>query len=177
MDAPHSVWLMLREDDERQVATIVRDLAAEFGAPVFRPHLTLVEDNGTAPADLAQRVRGLALAAPRFAADIAGIGASTLYFRSLYARFPAEGPVRALKQRAIETIAMTPLAEFMPHVSLLYGIADTAEKRAAIARLEPRLTGMRLNFDAVAMVESAKSIPIADWRVAARYPLGGAPSP
>jgi 2'-5' RNA ligase len=168
----HSVWLMPRAEDEARLAAIIEELAVAFCAPRFRPHLTLVEDNAMDPARLSGLVADLGCGLPAFDAPINGIGASALYYRSLFARFAAEGPLLELKRRAIETIAPSPLVDFMPHVSLLYGAPDTPQKRDAVAAVEGRLAGSSVHFDSVAMVRSAQSIPIAEWRVAAQFALG-----
>ena len=168
----HSVWLMPHAADERRLSAIVDELAAEFDAPRFRPHLTLVEDNATDAAELERLAGRLGAGITAFAAAIAGIGATDLYYRSLYARFAAAGPLLELKRRAIATIAFSPIADFLPHVSLLYGVAEGPHKRQAVAALEQRLAGAAIRFDRVAVVRSAKSIPISEWAVRAAFPLG-----
>lgn len=168
----YSVWLMPQAEDEAMLAGIVAELAATFGTPRFQPHLTLVEDRPCDEADLARQLRVVADGIAPFAADIQGIGTSDLFFRAFHAHFARTGPVLELKRRAIATIAASPIESFMPHVSLAYGVEDSARRQEAARQVEARLAGSAIRFDRLAVVRSAQAIPIEDWAVRAMVALG-----
>lgn len=167
----HSIWLMPAADDAARLERIVEDLAGRFGSPRFQPHLTLVEDMERTVEDLAPLVGQVAEGIEPFDAPVAEIGVSDLFFRSFYARFTAEGPLLELKRRAIDKILPGDIAEFMPHVSLAYGVAETLEKRDAVAEAENLLLGKPVRFDRVCVVASGKELPIESWAIRAETPL------
>ncbi|MGN6469477.1 MAG: 2'-5' RNA ligase family protein [Rhizobiaceae bacterium] len=161
----HSIWLMPAADDAESLARMVDDLAGRFGSPRFKPHLTLVEDMERSADDLAPLVERVAAGVAPFEAPIVEIGVSDLFFRSFYARFAAEGPLLELKRRAIDNILPGDIAEFMPHISLAYGVAETLEKRSALAEAETLLLGQPVRFDRVCVVASGKELPIESWAI------------
>lgn len=167
----HSIWLMPTADDAAMLTRIVDDLARRFGTPRFQPHLTLVEDMERSVGDLAPLVEDVAAGIGPFAAPVAAIGVSALFFRSFYARFIAEGPLLELKRRAIEKILPGDIAEFMPHISLAYDVAETLEKRDAVVEVENLLLGNPVHFDRVCVVASGKELPIEGWAIRATAAL------
>jgi hypothetical protein len=59
----------------------------------------------------------------------------------------------------------------MPHISLGYGV--TAEQRASIlAALEQELSGETIRFDTIAVISSAQSVPIENWKIVHTLSLG-----
>jgi len=171
----HSIWLMPEAGDEAVLQSIVDELADRFGAPRFRPHLTMVEEMSRSVEELTAPTNKIAAGLSAFDAPVREIGTSPLYFRSFYARFDSAGPLRELKRRAIATIAPADLDGFMPHISLLYGVADGPEKRTAQEAIARRLAGRPIRFDRLSIVASAKEIAIADWAVRFSAGLGGPP--
>ena len=167
----HSIWLMLAPDDAARLERIVDDLAGRFGSPRFPPHLTLVEDMERSVEDLAPLVEQVSDGIAAFDAAVAEIGVSDLFFRSFYARFAAQGPLLELKRRSIERILPGDIAEFMPHISLAYGLAETLEKRDAIVEAENLLLGEPVRFDRVCVAASGKELPIESWAIRAETPL------
>jgi 2'-5' RNA ligase len=165
MSGVHSIWLMPAADDAEALERMVGDFSGRFGSPRFRPHLTLVEDMERSVGDLAPLVEEVAAGIGPFAAPVETIGVSALFFRSFYARFAAEGPLLELKRRAIEKILPGDIAEFMPHISLAYGVAETLEKRDAVAEAENLLLGRPIRFDRVCVVASGKELPIEGWAI------------
>ncbi|WP_413991287.1 2'-5' RNA ligase family protein [Labrys okinawensis] len=167
----HSVWLMPAAEDDALLSAIVADLAKAFGSEVFTPHLTLVEDRPVEAETLTAQVRAIAAGIAPFTARIEGIKTGETFFRAFYALFEADGPILALKQRAIGSIAASPLSAFMPHVSLAYGVTDTPQRRRLSWEMDQRLAGHSIRFDRIGVVSSAQAIPIAEWQVRASVPL------
>ena len=167
----HSIWLMPAADDAAMLERLVEDLAGRFNAPRFQPHLTLVEDMERSVEDLAPLVVRVSEGVASFEAPVAEIGVSDLFFRSFYARFAAEGPLLELKRRAIDKILPGDIAEFMPHISLAYGVEDTFAKRDAVVEAENLLLGKPVRFDRICVVASGKELPIESWAVRAESPL------
>jgi len=170
----HSVWLMPDPDDEALFQSDVDELARRFRAPRFRPHLTLVEDMERGADELAPLAGEIAAGLAPFAAPVRDIAVGDLFFRSFYALFENAGPLRELKRRAIARIAPGGLDCFMPHVSLLYGVPDGPEKRAAQSMMQERHAGRPVRFDRIGVVASGREIPVAEWAVRFTTSLGSA---
>jgi 2'-5' RNA ligase len=151
--------------DAAMLQRLVDDFAGRFGFTPFEPHLTLVEDMERSVDDLAPLVGRVAEGIAPFAAEVTGIGVGDLFFRSFYARLAAEGPIRELKQRAIASILPGSIEEFMPHISLAYGVGETLERRSAVAEAENLLLREKIRFDRVCVAASGKEIPIEAWAV------------
>jgi 2'-5' RNA ligase len=161
----HSIWLMPRPEDEQTFAAIVRRLAKRFDSPVFQPHLTLVEDMPRTREELAPLLERLTEGMASFSASVNSVEESELYYRSLYARFPAAATLKTLKERAVGLFEVGSLETFMPHISMAYGVPESAEKTKVVAALRGDLRGMTVVFDRVCIVSSSQHIPIQDWAI------------
>lgn len=166
----HSLWLMPTPADEAMLASIVGELSSRFSTPLFAPHLTLQGDTETTPAALERAITAAASSVAAFAEPVSIVEGSDAYFRSFYARFAVSAALAKLK-RALDPEGF---ANFMPHVSLLYGPVETAAKAAAIAEINARLAGRAIRFDRIGIVTSGQDVPIADWRVVASVALRSA---
>lgn len=152
--------------------SITQELRADFPGPLFEPHLTLVEEVDHGADSLAKHCRHIAEGMDRITVPVEAIGTSALYFRSFYVRFPAVGPLAELRERAVAAIPRDHSSPFMPHVSLLYGTAESIETEEARRTLETRLAARPICFDRICVVASAKTIPISDWAVVSTVGLG-----
>lgn len=161
-------------DDGAMLRVIAADLREDFPGPSFEPHLTLVEEVERGLGDLTKHCRRIAEGLDRFTVSVEGVETSALYFRSFYVRFSADEPLVRLRERAVAAIAPEHGSPFMPHVSLLYGVADTVEKERARRTIESHVVGRPICFDRICVVASAKTIPIDRWAIASTVGLGAA---
>lgn len=167
----HSIWLMPRADDETRFATIVHELAERFDSPIFRPHLTLVEDMPRSCDRLVPLLDELALGEERIVSAIEAVDETPLYFRSLYARFAPVPALMALKRKAVGIFGVGSLDSFVPHISLAYGVSKSADKAASVSLLQAQLAGLEVEFDRVCIVSSSQGTPIDRWEIKAERRL------
>jgi hypothetical protein len=167
MSGLHSTWLMPVAGDEALLQSAVDALSRQFRTPRFQAHLTLTDGVHRSVAELAGVLRQAVEGTRCFTAAIEEIGTSDLYFRSFYARFPASGPMADLHERATALLApeLEVSAAFMPHISLLYGADDTAEKKAARRHWQEKLAGRLIRFDRICIASAGKGIAIDDWAI------------
>jgi 2'-5' RNA ligase len=165
----HSIWLMPCLEHENRLQAIIQDLAGLFDSPVFQPHLTLVEDMPRACEELKPLLQQVADGVASFDVRVEGVEESPLYYRSFYARFPVADPLREMKQRAVELFRVGSVETFMPHISLAYGVQESAEKSKAIASLQGALQSRNVQFNRVCIVSSSQHTPIEDWTI--RYDI------
>ena len=163
-----SLWLMPCREDEAFLASLVSELAARFGTPIFAPHLTLRGDTNATFERLLDDIRAAAAASQPFTEPIAGIETTQAFFRAFYVRFAVSAPLLGLKRR----LDPQETERFMPHVSLLYGNLPEMVKAPATTEFEQRLAGRSIAFDRICVVRSGQDIPIADWTIQASVPLG-----
>ena len=174
MSQLHSTWLMPVAGDEALLQSVVDTLSRQFKTPRFQAHLTLTDGVHQGAAELAGTLRQAAEGICSFAAAIEEIGTSDLYFRSFYARFPASGPMAELHEKAMSLLApeLEASAPFMPHISLLYGADDGAEKEAARLQWQEQLAGRPIRFDRICIASAGKGIAIEDWAIRSTVALG-----
>ncbi|HET7412096.1 MAG TPA: 2'-5' RNA ligase family protein, partial [Pararhizobium sp.] len=154
MSQLHSTWLMPSASDEAALQSVVDLLSRQFGTPRFQAHLTLVEGVERSVDELAKAIRQAVEGIDRFQVAIKEIGTSDLYFRSFYARFEASGPLAELHRNANALVLPEEHPAFMPHISLLYGADDTAEKEAARQHWMKQIVGQPICFDRVCIASA-----------------------
>jgi 2'-5' RNA ligase len=160
----HSIWLQPSQRDLDRFEDAVRRLSRLLGTPYFMPHLTLVEDMERSAKDLAGVLDVQFAGETAFSVPVTGIQGLPLFFRSLYAAFEPAGRLAALKATAVEAFGVGSVAGFMPHISLAYGVSDD-QRKSVLAELEQEFSGKPVRFDRIAVVNSAQSVPIEDWKI------------
>lgn len=166
-----SYWLLASEEDDAFLSAEIARLAARHGAPVFRPHLTLLGDIARVPAPDVAMTRAIAGAAMPFALPISDIVTGESYFRSFYAAFELSPELLRLREATCRLCDADP-GGFVPHVSLLYGPVGEAAKTESATETRARLKGRMIRFDRLALTNSANDVPIGDWRCLDIVPLG-----
>lgn len=171
MTAMYSLWLM---PDEASLAALQpqhEQLCRQFGAPHFDLHLTLLGGRDLDLTALKCLLPEIARGIAPFAVPVLGVRTSEAYFQSFYALFAAEGPVLALKARAMRLAVSEDVGPFMPHVSLLYGPVEAGAKADAARAAQRTLTGRMIRFDAVTIACSSDTVPVGEWRIEAQAGL------
>jgi len=174
MSPLHSTWLMPTASDKAALQSVVDALSLQFGTPRFQAHLTLADGAHLSVAELTGILRKAAEGIHSFPAVIEDIETSDLYFRSFYARFAASGPMAELHENAMALLApgLEAATAFMPHISLLYGADDTAEKQTARRHWQKKLAGRPIRFDRICIAAAGKGIAIGDWAIRSTISLG-----
>ena len=165
-------WLVPAAGPVRdRLAGVIAGLAAEHGAPVFAPHVTMA-DVAEAEPDAAARVLERAVAGvPPFEVTLTGFGHEPEFFRSLYLRAEPSAQLTALHeagQRAWDLHG----PPYRPHLSLLYTSDLPEERKAAIADglgLTPPVT---IRVDAAEVWADFRD-EVTRWRRVARVDLPG----
>jgi len=168
-------WLVPAAGPVRdRLAGVIAGLAAEHGAPVFAPHVTMAGVAEAEP-DAAARVleRVMAGVAP-FEVALTGFGHEPEFFRSLYLRAEPSARLTVLHeegQRAWGLDAETG-PPYRPHLSLLYTRHVPEERKPAIA------DGLGLALPVTIRVDAAEvwadfRDEVTRWRRVARVVLTG----
>ncbi len=165
-------WLVPAAGPVRdRLAGVIAGLAAEHGAPVFAPHVT-INGNVDAEPDAAARVlEQLVAGVPPFEVTLSGPGYEPEYFRSLYLRAEPSVRLTALHQAGQRAWGIEG-PPYRPHLSLLYARQLPEERRPAIA------DGLGLALPVTIRVDAAEvwgdfRDEVTRWRRVARVPLTG----
>ncbi|MBC2885482.1 haloacid dehalogenase [Ochrobactrum sp. CM-21-5] len=173
MSPDHSIWLRPAREDLNFLETVVQDLAGLFGTPTFEPHATLVPDMKRSADDLLPLALSMSMGRVPLDLRIENVTGTEVYFRSFYAALEKTPALMALKQAALGISGENSLADFMPHVSLAYGVEDSALKQTEMARLGKALSGRKLRFDRMVIVSSSSATPVDQWIVKHEIYLAG----
>jgi 2'-5' RNA ligase len=166
-------WLMPAEPARAVFASLIRDLAARFDAPVFDPHLTLhtVPAGKDDPAVVLQSVRALRKS---YRLKIAGVGHSQEYTKTLFVQFDPDESVNELSANLCAASASREPYALNPHLSLIYKempALDKAKLAASLALPFPEVT-----FDSIRAVVSPAEIKtredVEKWRVVGEMAFG-----
>ena len=113
-------WLVPAAGPVRdRLAGVIAGLAAEHGAPVFAPHVTM-NGNVEAAEDTATRtLERLVAGVPPFEVTLTGIGHEPVFFRSLYLRAEPSARLTALHEAGQRAWRLDG-PPYRPHLSLLY---------------------------------------------------------
>jgi hypothetical protein len=165
-----SLWLPLEGLARGRVSALVAELAAELGAPVFEPHVTVLGELAGRPQDLARTLRRLAIVSAPFDVRLTDAAADDAFFRALYVR--AEGPgLHTLRARAAAAFGVAD-DDYDPHASLLYSHLPAAAKGPVLDRLGRRFG---LPFEARRLEIWDTGGAVEAWQRVARATLGGEP--
>jgi 2'-5' RNA ligase len=173
MSEPYFLWLLPPAPVQNRFALLIDTLSQRLGTPRFTPHITLV---GSVDSPLAEIVARLTMLAARLApvpVRLTGTGYTEQYFRCLFMQAERSPPLLAAHEIASAHLGRLPEADFMPHLSLIYGSLPPEQKRKIVDEIAGR-------FDAAFQVDRMGLClpdgPPERWRVLRTFALTGRPS-
>ena len=170
LPAQYSVWLRPAPADDAAMLHAIAGLSAQYGGHRFAPHVTVQGDLALPLESLHSLVKTMADTLPVQRWQVQAMECSRHFFRRVVLRFaPSDAftAMQAATQAASQTdVGLSPF----PHLSLAYGddCPDLAGVREALAQ---EFLGREIVLDRLSICHSAKTVPIADWRYLADYPL------
>jgi len=164
-------WLVPAAGPERdRLAGVIGRLAAEHAAPVFAPHVTLVDAFDAPQDEVSRELERLVAGVAPFEVSLAGFGHEQAFFRSLYLRAEPSARLTALHAAGKSAWGLD-LPPYRPHLSLLYSDLPEDRKPAVIAALGMALP-VTIRVDAAELWTDFRE-DVARWRRVARVPLAG----
>jgi len=117
----YSLWVMPSGPTASRFSQIISHLAAQYGAPTFPPHVTLLGSIETELEDIVTRSQALALQINPYSITLGEVGYLDQYFRALFVSVDLSEGVMAAYQQAKQVFPEMHKPAYQPHLSLLYG--------------------------------------------------------
>lgn len=128
MDTCFSVWLVPQKNDEKELTSIIDNLAKENDSPVFTPHLTLIGDTDIGFEDVKSAVDEVFANQPQFKIKAQGLNQSEAFFKTVFIEFEINDTLRNLFQAFSQRTDKRNIDNFKPHISLIYKLMPQDEK-------------------------------------------------
>lgn len=130
-----SVWLVPQKNDEKELTSIIDNLAKENDSPVFTPHLTLIGNTNIGFEDVKSAVDEVFANQKPFTIKTQKVSKSELFFKTVFIEFDINETLRNLFQAFSERTDKRSIDNFKPHISLVYKIMPEDEKTKIINSL------------------------------------------
>lgn len=120
MSKGYTLWLMPKNEIYKKFAQLIKKLGAQYGGPVFEPHVTLLGDIELPEEEMTKRTAQLVEGQKPFSITLKIIDYQDFYFRTLFVRAEINNMLQTLHDRAKKIFKMD-IPPFMAHLSILYG--------------------------------------------------------
>lgn len=162
-----SVFLVPAAGDRRWADGVIHELADRYDTLPFEPHVTVYGGAFSNDAELEPVRRALADAAAGtgpITLQVAGLGVTEEYFRSLFVSFGEDPALRRLHEAVKGAVAQDSGYLLVPHLSLFYADLPLAAKETAARTVA--LDRQEMRFDQVKIVVPD---PVTGWSDARRW--------
>jgi 2'-5' RNA ligase len=165
-------WLCPAQPARGHLAKMVRNLAGQFDAPVFEPHVTIyvTDAKHETPEAVLQKVLK---ARQPFELAVAGLNYSGKFTKTLFVQFASNPKLTHLSEDLRRASTAQDDYQLNPHLSLLYKEMDEETKRELTTSIA--LPFGEVSFDTVKAIISPAEIKsrreVEAWRVVAEHQL------
>jgi 2'-5' RNA ligase len=165
-------WLIPTEPARSYFQNIVNDLAEQYSAPEFEPHVTVhvgVDCTETVDEVLSKAGRS----SKKIALQVLNVSSSSEFIKTLCLHFTRSTQLQQLNQNIRTAAQDSPEYQLSPHLSLLYKRMSIQDRRLLTHSIEVPFS--EVTFDslkAVRCVSPTRSrADVEGWRVVAEKPL------
>ena len=178
----HSLWACPTGATKKSYTSIISGASSELETFEFNPHITLVAAIMTSAEDVVIRAKELAKELAPYSFEFDEISERDAYFQCVYAKMKRTKEVldaNALAKEFFPERKTDP--EYMPHISLVYGNFELAEKQnKIIPYLKKQMENDVPNTKSITVdsieVWSTKG-NVEDWFLVETVPLKGGNNP
>lgn len=163
-----AIWLLPEAVTELRLKAIIAQLAEQFDAPEFAPHLTLCVGPKLDDEQLNEAVGAAAAMIDPLPLRVAGVRDSDKFTRTVFVEFEQHGALTECKCKAADLFSSRDTYEFIPHTSLIYkSLGPVARRKIRDALVLPFVTVV---FDRLAAMRVPASVEneedVRAWRSA-----------
>lgn len=156
------------EEASQKFFSIINSIASTYQSPTFPPHVTLLSNISGDEKELCTQAQKLALKLAPQILTVSGVSTEDSFFRALYLKVQEIVPLTEMHKNASATFAM-PVAEYTPHLSLLYGTYPEDTKQETVRLVSP-LQGFEFVLSTLALYRTEGEV--TEWEKIASFPLG-----
>lgn len=117
----YSINILPAGEEYNRFETLIIKLAEEYGAPLFAPHVTVLGQASPDEEAALKLVEKLVSNQQPFSVSLNKVDYQEYFFRALYVLAEKTEPLVKLHEKAKQFFGKKNEAEYMPHLSLLYG--------------------------------------------------------
>ncbi len=132
-----ALWLKPESEVYDILKRIIDRLAADFGAPVFEPHITLASGIRMPVDEMVGRLESVAKSADPMTLYLGDTDFRDSFYRSLFVRIAPNDALLALRERSLREFRLDH-EPYLPHISLMYKEIDSGKKMQIIERVGKR---------------------------------------
>lgn len=162
----YTLWLMPREEIYIRLEQLIKKLAAEYGGPIFEPHVTLLGDIELPEKEMLWRTEELVKGQKSFPVTLKQIYYEDFYFRTLFVKAEISYMLRTLHDKAKKIFEMD-IPPLMAHLSILYGNYPKEVKEKIIREIGKDQTA---TFD-VNSIFLIKGGEVKEWKIIKGFPF------
>ncbi len=179
----YALWLMPAIKQRIKLAHLIQALSDEHGGPLFDPHITLLADIEGDENRLIDQTRRLASQMTQFSVRVRSLDYLHEYYKSFFIRIDDTDSIDQARRIALALFLKQPLpererlkqyqSEFMPHLSLMYGLQTDAVKALIKDKIQidTVLThrGTEIRIESLQLVSAFG--PPESWNIITELPL------
>lgn len=170
----YSLWLMPMGDTSLKLAHIISQLSKNYSAPSFEPHVTLLNKIIGSEEEIIKKTAQAASILAPYEILLTRVGYLDEYFKCLFINVEKTTEVMNANAKAREVfheyiIDRHTTAEYMPHLSLLYGNFSSQIKEEIIKKIGKE---WNLTFETASIHLFSTEGDVKDWHKLKEFPLG-----
>ncbi len=170
-----AVWLLPSEEDTASLGEIIRDLAVQFDAPFFPPHLTLYQGVVFDGDGIAKTLESLVSTLEPIDLKIRAIASSDILYKCIFISLIHQAMLVEMSQAIMLSLKHQEPYTLDPHVSLLYKELSQVERTHCLRQIQ--FPGKKITFDAMKVIRPAMHsngwVDIKDWEVDSMLSMRG----
>lgn len=163
----YSLWLMPTGAVANKFSQIILQLAEAYSTPKFPPHVTLIGSIEAHKKEIITKMQDLALQIHPFTIKLTVSDYTDYYYRALFIRVEPSVDVLTAHQKA-QKIFPGIEADYMPHLSLLYGNFSVETKKQMIEKIGNKFTDV---FEANTLHLYLTNGDVSTWHEIKEIPL------
>jgi len=175
MSMTHNVsfWLVPSAADRGPLQALINQLAAQYGAPQFRPHVTLYAGAYTQAESPASLMRQATEGIQAFKLNVQSIAASVEFTKTLFLQLPTSSILHQISE-AIRSGSNQPSSYVLdPHMSLLYHPINGQQRKTLVDSIPIPMTA--ITFDTVVAISYSHpvqtKVDVERWQEIDRHSL------
>ena len=137
----YSVWFIPEDEMYMKLNSTIRQLSRPYSTPEFEPHVTVIGTLTGEEQTLIAKLEDLAATMKPFQMKLMELDFLNEYFRCLFIRIEQSATVMGANTHARTVFDQSRSADYMPHLSLMYGDIDAGVKKAIIKTIGKDLRG------------------------------------